>query len=173
MMPLSDDLYFVFPRKTVPIFREKKYTYISTGMCELTDIDQAIAIFNEANCPFELMHCISTYPMNDEDANLQCIKTLQERYSCKVGYSGHEAGLAISYAATAMSITSLERHITLGRAMYGSDQAASVEPHGFRQLVGGVRKIEQSFGDGKVGMIEKEVSIAEKLRAHIPSKASE
>ena len=152
---------------------EGKHTFISTGMTNEEDVSNAVEIFQSANCAFELMHCISTYPMNDKDANLQCIKTLRERYGCKVGYSGHEVGLAISYSAAAMGITSLERHITLGRAMYGSDQAASVEPHGFRQLVGGVRKIEQSFGDGKVGMIEKEVSIAEKLRAHIPSKASE
>jgi N-acetylneuraminate synthase len=146
---------------------ERKHTFISTGMCELPDIDRAVAIFQEANCPFELMHCISTYPMADEDANLNCIKTLQDRYGCNVGYSGHEVGLAVSYAAVALGITSLERHITLDRAMYGSDQASSVEPTGLRQLIGAVRKIEQAMGDGKVGMIEKEVPIAKKLRSHL------
>lgn len=146
---------------------EGKCTFISTGMCEISDIDRAVTIFREANCPFEVMHCVSTYPMDDEDVNLNAIKTLRERYGVKVGYSGHETGLAVSYAAVALGITSLERHITLDRASYGSDQAASVEPAGLRQLVGAVRKIEKAMGDGKIGMIEKEVSIAKKLRAHV------
>jgi len=119
-----------------------------------------------------LMHCISTYPMKDEDANLNAIKTLQEKYSCDVGYSGHEVGLAVSYAATALGVTSLERHITLDRAMYGSDQSASVEPSGFRMLVGAVRKIEQAMGDGKLGYLEREIPIAENLRQHLAWEAS-
>lgn len=147
---------------------EGKHTFISTGMCEVKYIDRAVDIFRSAGCPFELMHCVSTYPMDDEDANLNCIKTLRERYKCNVGYSGHEVGLAVSYAAAALGITSLERHITLDRAMYGSDQAASVEPAGFRMLVGAVRKIEKAMGDGRLGMNDKEISIAKKLRAHIP-----
>jgi N-acetylneuraminate synthase len=147
---------------------EGRHTFISTGMSDTGDIDRAVEIFTEANCPFELMHCISTYPMQDEDANLNCIHTLRDRYKCNVGYSGHEAGLAVSYAAAALGISSLERHITLSRAMYGSDQAASVEPSGFKSLVGAVRKIEGAMGDGKLGMTEKEKAVAEKLRAHIP-----
>jgi N-acetylneuraminate synthase len=106
--------------------------------------------------------------MDDEDANLNRIKTLRDRYHCNVGYSGHEVGLAVSYAAAALGITSLERHITLDRAMYGSDQAASVEPMGFRQLVGAVRKIEKAMGTGELRINYKEVPIAKKLRAHIP-----
>lgn len=147
---------------------EGKYTFISTGMVNIEDIDRAVEIFKKANCPFELMHCVSTYPMVDEDANLNCIKTLRERYKCKVGYSGHEVGLAVSYAAVALGISSLERHITINRAMYGSDQAASVEPAGFRQLVGAVRKIEAAMGDGIKKTSEKELLIAKKLRAHLP-----
>lgn len=147
---------------------EKKHTFISTGMTEFDQIDRAVEIFKEAGCPFELMHCVSTYPMNDEDANLNCIKTIQDRYKCDVGYSGHEVGLAVSYAASALGITSLERHITIDRAMYGSDQAASVETTGFIQLVGGVRKIEKAMGDGKVSFITKEIPVAKSLRAHIP-----
>lgn len=150
------------------IASEKKHTFISTGMVSLEEIDHVVAIFKEAGCPFELMHCVSTYPMADEDANLNCIKTLQDRYKCDVGYSGHEVGLAVSYAAAALGITSLERHITLDRAMYGSDQPASVEPMGLMQLIGAVRKIEKAMGDGKVGMIEKEIPVAKSLRAHIP-----
>lgn len=152
---------------------EKKHTFISTGMASIKEIDHAIEIFKQAGCPFELMHCVSTYPMEDEDANLRCIQTLRERYQCDVGYSGHEVGLAVSYGAAAFGITSLERHITLSRAMYGSDQAASVEPMGFMQLIGAVRKIEKALGDGKIGINESEVPIAQKLRAHIPWEANQ
>ena len=137
------------------------------------DIKKAVEVFRFANCPFTLMHCISTYPMRVEDANLNAIKTLRDKYNCDVGYSGHEVGLAVSYAATALGITSLERHITLDRSMYGSDQASSVEPSGFRMLVGVVRKIEKAMGDGKLGYIEKEVVIAENLRQHLTWEASE
>ncbi len=147
---------------------EKKHTFISTGMTEVKQVDCAVEIFKNAGCPFELMHCVSTYPMEDEDANLNRIKTLRDRYKCNVGYSGHEVGLAVSYAAAALGITSLERHITLDRAMYGSDQAASVEPAGFRQLIGAVRKIEKAMGDGNMTVNSKEIPIAKKLRAHIP-----
>jgi len=146
---------------------EGKHTFISTGMTKEEDITKAVEIFKKANCPFELMHCISTYPMNDEDANLNTINTLRKKYSCNVGYSGHEVGLAISYAAAAMGITCLERHITLDRSMYGSDQSASVEPNGFRMLVGAVRKIENAMGDGKLGYIKEEVPIAKNLRQHL------
>lgn len=146
---------------------EKKHTFISTGMTEFGQIDRAVKIFRAEDCPFELMHCVSTYPMDDEDANLNCIKILRDRYRCDIGYSGHEVGLAVSYAAAALGITSLERHITLDRAMYGSDQSASVEPAGFRLLVGAVRKIEKAMGDGKREINIKEIPIAKKLRAHI------
>jgi N-acetylneuraminate synthase len=149
------------------IAEEGKHTFISTGMSGESDIAKAVSIFKEAGCPFELMHTVSTYPMNDEDANLNCIPMLREKFQCDVGYSGHESGLAVSYAAAAMGISSLERHITLDRAMYGSDQAASVEPAGFHMLVGAVRKIELAMGDGKKRILESEVPIAEKLRAHI------
>jgi len=149
------------------IAEEKKHTFISTGMTTYNDIQKAVDIFKTAKCPFELMHTVSTYPMRDEDANLNMIKTLRERYQCNVGYSGHEVGLAVSYAASALGITSLERHITLDRAMYGSDQSASIEPNGLRQLVGAVRKIEKAMGDGNKRVIEAEVSIAQKLREHL------
>ena len=149
------------------IASEKKHTFISTGMCELATVDRAVEIFREKECPFELVHCISTYPLSDEDANLNCIKTLRDRYNCDVGYSGHEVGLGISYAAAALDITSLERHITLSRAMYGSDQAASVEPKGVMDLVSTVRNIEKAMGDGKISMNHKEIPLSRKLRSHI------
>ena len=146
---------------------EHKHTFISTGMCDLAMIDRAVDIFRKADCPFELMHCVSTYPTNDEDANLNCIPALREHYHCNVGYSGHEGGLAVSYAAAALGITSLERHITLDRAMYGSDQAVSLEPALFIQLIGGLRKIEKAIGNGIKTIQEKEIPIAKKLRSHI------
>jgi N-acetylneuraminate synthase len=108
--------------------------------------------------------------MKDENANLKMINTLQDKYQCDVGYSGHEVGLAVSYAAAALGITSLERHITLDRSMYGSDQSASVEPTGFRNLVGAVRKIELAMGDGIKKTIEAETPIAENLRQHLDWK---
>ena len=154
------------------VAEEKKHTFISTGMTTHEDIQKAINVFKTAGCPFELMHTVSTYPMKDEDANLNMIKTLRDKYHCDVGYSGHEVGLAVSYAAAALDITSLERHITLDRAMYGSDQSASVEPAGLRQLVGAVRKIEQAMGDGEKRIIDAEVPIAQKLREHLDWEAS-
>ena len=152
------------------IAKEGKHTFISTGMTTYDDIQAAVDIFREADCSFELMHTVSTYPMKDEDANLNMIKTLRKNFDCNVGYSGHEVGLAVSYAAVALNITSLERHITLDRAMYGSDQSASVEPSGFRQLVGAVRKIELAMGDGIKKTIEAESPIAANLRQHLDWK---
>jgi len=152
------------------IANEGKHTFISTGMTTYDDIQAAVDIFRKAGCSFELMHTVSTYPMKDEDANLNMIKTLREKFNCNVGYSGHEVGLAVSYAASALEITSLERHITLDRSMYGSDQSASVEPAGFKQLIGAVRKIELAMGDGIKKIIEAEAPIAENLRQHLDWK---
>jgi N-acetylneuraminate synthase len=149
------------------IAKEGKHTFISTGMTTYHDIDRAVEIFNNEGCSFELMHTVSTYPMKDENANLNMINTLRNKYNCDVGYSGHEVGLAISYGATAIGITSLERHITLDRSMYGSDQSASIEPAGMRQLVGGVRKIHSALGDGVKKVIEDEAPVAASLRQHL------
>ena len=155
------------------IASEQKYTFISTGMSEINDIDTAVSIFTSFNCPFELMHAVSTYPMNDEDANLKCINTLKERYHCNVGYSGHEVGIAVSLAAVALGVSSLERHITLDRAMYGSDQAASVEPEGLRTLISSAKKISLAMGDGVKKIIKDEIPIAKKLRQNLPVSSGE
>ena len=146
---------------------EKKHTFISTGMSTMKDIQAAVEIFVKIGCSFELMHTVSTYPMPDTDANLLCIPMLKNEFKCDVGYSGHETGLAITYAAVALGATSIERHITLDRTMYGSDQSASIEPHGLRQLVGAIRKIEISLGDGVKRITQEEIKVAEKLRAHL------
>ena len=150
------------------IAKQKKHTFISTGMSSIEDISKAVNIFRDNDCSFELMHCVSTYPMKDEDANLLTINALKREFNCDVGYSGHENGLAISYAAAALGISSLERHITLDRTMYGSDQSASLEIKGLRELIGAVRKIEKALGDEKLGhILEEEKPIAAKLREHI------
>ena len=149
------------------VAKEGKHTFISTGMTMFDDIQKAIDIFRKANCSFELMHTISTYPMKVENANLKVIDTLRKKFKCNVGYCGHESGLAVSIGASALGITSLERHITLDRSMYGSDQAASLEPNGLKQLVGAVRKVEKAMGDGIKRIIDDELPIAKKLREHL------
>ena len=151
------------------VAKEKKYTFISTGMSDFNMIENAVSIFRKNDCPFELMHCISTYPFEDTKANLNMIKILKEKFNCNVGYSGHEkGGLAISYAAATLGISSLERHFTLDRTMYGSDQAASITPPTFKELVGGIRKIELALvGSSEKKILEEEIEVAKKLRAHI------
>lgn len=145
------------------IAKEKKYTFISTGMSTLKEIEDAIEIFIQHDCPFELMHCNSSYPMKNEDANLAMINVLRSRFGCKVGYSGHESGLQISLAAVALGATSIERHITLDRSMYGSDQSASLEPIGFMKLVRDIRIIESALGTGEKAITETESKIRKKL----------
>ena len=150
------------------IAKEKKYTFISTGMSTIKNIEEAIKIFKKYKCPFELMHCHSAYPMPTEEANLNMIPEFRKKFKCKVGYSGHESGLAVSYAASMMEISSLERHITLDRSMYGSDQSASLEMKGMIELISVINKMQISLGTVKTGHIfDEEFPISEKLRAHI------
>lgn len=146
------------------VAEEKKYTFISTGMSSFKEIDECVDIFRKKGCPFELMHCNSVYPMKDIDANLKVIVALRKRYNCDVGYSGHEVGLQISLAAAALGATSIERHITLDRTMYGSDQAASLEPAGLIRLVRDIRIITKAMGDGVKRVTKEEESIKAKLR---------
>ncbi len=150
------------------VAKRNKHTFISTGMSSKEHIDNAVKIFKSNNCSFELMHCVSTYPMKPEDANLATINQLKEKYNCDVGYSGHENGVVISLAALMFGITSLERHITLDRTMYGSDQSASLEISGMRNLNESINKILSSIGEPSLGkIIDSELPIAKKLRAHI------
>lgn len=147
------------------IASERKRTFISTGMATIEEIDSVVEIFRNKDCPFELMHCNSTYPMKDEDANLLCIPFLKNRYKCNVGYSGHEVSLLkVCITAVALGATSLERHITLDRAMYGSDQAASIEVNALPNFVESIRKIPVILGDGKKVMTDAEAGIRKKLR---------
>lgn len=152
------------------VARKKKHTFISTGMSTKKNIDDAVDIFRKNSCSFELMHCVSTYPMKIEDANLVTINQLKEEYGCKVGYSGHENGVVISVAAVMLGISSLERHVTLDRTMYGSDQAASLELPGMKNLCASIDKVLIALGKPSLGKItEDELLIAKKLRAHILS----
>ena len=150
------------------VAKRKKYTFISTGMSTLENISDAVGIFRKNKCEFELMHCFSTYPMDVKDANLQTINSLKEKFNCKVGYSGHESGLAVSFAALGFGISSLERHITLDRASYGSDQAASLEPRGMQLLIKTIKSMQLAYGRNMIGeILENEIPIAKKLREHI------
>tara|TARA_B100001248_G_C27376396_1_gene454512 strand:- start:555 stop:1400 length:846 start_codon:yes stop_codon:yes gene_type:complete len=150
------------------VAKRKKHTFISTGMSSLENIEQAVDIFRDNNCSFELMHCISTYPMKVEDANLLTINSLKNKFKCNVGYSGHENGVVVSLAAYSLNISSLERHITLDRTMYGSDQSASLEMSGMKNLTESIEKMQKAFGKERLGIINKdEIPIAKKLRAHI------
>lgn len=148
------------------VAEEKKHTFISTGMSTMKEIERAVNIFRKANCSFELMHCNSCYPMKVEDANLKMIPVLREKFGCKVSYSGHEVTLIVACAAVALGAVSIERHITLDHAMYGSDQAASVEIMGFYRLVRYIRAIETALGDGIKKITEEEKKVKAKLRKH-------
>ncbi len=152
------------------VSKRKKYTFVSTGMSTKEDIECAVEIFKRNKCEFELMHCVSTYPMKVEDANLITIEVLRDKFHCKVGYSGHENGIAISIAAAMLGATSIERHITLDRTMYGSDQSASLEFKGMSEMMSLIKKMNIAIGQDKFGHItEEEKIIAKKLRQHIKS----
>lgn len=150
------------------IATEKKRTFISTGMATLEEIDEVVEFFEKANCPYELMHCNSTYPMQETDANLLCIPMLRQRYGCDVGYSGHETSLIkVCVTAVALGATSIERHITLDRAMYGSDQAASISTHVLDDFVNSVRTVPSILGTGIKEVSPQELAVRKKLRVDV------
>ncbi len=140
------------------------YTFISTGMSNYSDIDAAVDIFKNNGCEFELMHSVSKYPCEEKDLNLNIINKMQKKYNCKVGYSGHEPSVSPSVVAVCLGASSLERHITLDRTMYGSDQAASLEKSGLKNLIDIVRKIPLVIGDKDKQLFEVEKEVAKKLR---------
>jgi N-acetylneuraminate synthase len=147
------------------IAEEKKYTFISTGMSTMKQIENAVKIFKKFKCPFELMHSHSAYPMKIDEANLKLIQTLKNKFKCKVGYSGHETGsYLVCITASLLGATSIERHITLDRTMYGSDQSASLEPEGLFRMVRDLRTIDKIQGDGKKRIWDSEKPAMKKLR---------
>ena len=147
------------------VAEEKKLTFISTGMSTMDEVRKAVEIFKKYDCPFELMHCNSAYPMDISEANLLCIPALKKEFNCNVGYSGHEvAGYLVCVSAVLLGATSIERHMSLDRTLYGSDQVASLEPLGWVRLVRDIRKIKQILGDGKKRIWDSELPAKEKLR---------
>lgn len=142
----------------------RKPILLSTGMSTLHEIDSAVRLIQSLGNPLVLMHCTSTYPAKTEELNLACIPMLKQRYGVPVGYSGHEVGLQTTVDAVAMGACVVERHITLDRSSYGSDQSASVEPHGFKQLVRDIREFEKARGDGIKRVYDSELPIKAKLR---------
>jgi N-acetylneuraminate synthase len=147
------------------IAEEKKYTFISTGMSTLKDISIAVNIFKKHNCPFELVHTHSSYPMPLEEANLNMILTLRKKFKCDVGYSGHEkTAYLVCVCAVMFGATSIERHVTIDRTMYGHDQPASLEPLGLKRMIRDVKMISQLLGDGKKVIWDSEKPNMVKLR---------
>lgn len=147
------------------IAKEKKHCFISTGMSTIEQIQTAVNIFEKYQCPFDLQHSNSSYPMKPEEANLKCIQSLKDKFHCNVGYSGHESmGYLICVSAVLLGASSIERHITLDRSMYGSDQAASLEPQGLERLVRDIRTIDKILGDGVKRIWPSEIPVMKKLR---------
>jgi len=153
---LTDDNLLRHIRKT------GKPVIASTGMSTYEEIDHAVEVLGKED--LILMHATSTYPAKYEQLNLRAISTMAQRYGVPVGYSGHETGIPTSVAATVLGASCVERHITLDRAMWGSDQAASLAPNGISRLVRDIRLCEQSMGDGIKRVYEEEVPVMRKLR---------
>ena len=135
---------------------------LSTGMSTMDEIKHAVSLLDTDK--MLLAHCTSSYPCKPEELNLRMIETLTSLFDCPVGYSGHEVGLQTTYAAVVLGACFVERHITLDRAMWGSDQAASVEPPGLMRLIRDIRVIEQALGDGKKKVYESELGMIKRLR---------
>ena len=146
------------------VAKRKKYTFISTGMSGYNEIDKAVDLFKASDCPFELMHSVSAYPSPEDQLNLNIIQRLVKKYNCPVGYSGHEPSVSPSIVAVTLGANSIERHITLDRSMYGSDQSASLEEKGLEQLVSIIRKIPIVIGKEDKKMLDCEIEVAKKLR---------
>ncbi len=146
------------------IASEGRHTFISTGMSTYEDVDAAVEIFNKHNCPFTLFHCVSTYPCKDEDCNVNVMLSIKEKYDCPVGYSGHESDSLPTVVAVALGAQAIERHITLDKNMYGSDQSASLEPEEQTNMISDIRKVPAIMGNGVKTVLEAEKPIAAKLR---------
>ena len=146
------------------VAKEGKPTFVSTGMTTLEEIENTVNIFKKYNCPITLMHTNSEYPSPEENLNLNCIITLKEKFNLPIGYSGHEPSVSPSLVAACLGATAIERHITKDRSSYGSDQAASLESSGLKNLVDMVRKLPVVLGDGVKLITDEEKKIAKKLR---------
>ena len=146
------------------IAKEKKLTFISTGMSKISEIQECLNIFKKYKCKFVLMHCVSTYPAPLNDLNLNTIVTLKKRFKCEVGYSGHEANVSPSLIAYVLGANYIERHITLDRSMWGTDQAASLSESGMKYLTSMIKKIPEVLGDGKKRITNEEKVMKKKFK---------
>jgi N-acetylneuraminate synthase len=153
---LTDDNLLRYTRKT------HRPVILSTGMSTLEEIDHAVGVLGKKD--LIILHACSTYPAYYSELNLRAIPIMRERYGVPVGYSGHETGIPSTVASVVLGACCVERHITMDRAMWGSDQAASLEPNGIGRVVRDIRLIEQSLGDGVKRVYEREVPIIKKLR---------
>ena len=142
--------------------KTNKPILISTGMSTMEEIRHAVKILGEDN--LVIYHCTSTYPSNAEEMNLRVIETLKKEFNCPIGYSGHEKGIVSSAIAVVLGASSVERHITLDRTMWGSDQAASLEPEGLRKMIRDIRNVKTFLGDGVKKVYDSELPIKKKLR---------
>jgi len=143
---------------------EQKPTFISTGMSTFEQIDSAVKIFHDNKCPFTLMHTVGIYPCPHSKCNIRMITTLKDRYKCAVGYSGHEVDLLPTILAVSLGAEVIERHITLDRAMWGSDQVSSLEPRGQELLIRDSNLVDTILGDGTTRCLPEECQKAKQLR---------
>ena len=146
------------------VAKQKKTTFISTGMSNMQDIKNAVKIFRANKCKFILMHCVSTYPCEEKNLNLNMIRTLRKKFNCEVGYSGHEPTVSPSIGAWFLGADYIERHITLDRTMWGTDQAASLSEPGIRELSSVLRKANSMLGDGSKRILKEEKKLIKKFR---------
>jgi len=146
------------------VAKERKKTFISTGMCTMRDIKRAVKVFKKNKCKFVLMHSVSIYPCEEKVLNLNLIKTLKDKFKCEVGYSGHESTVSPSITAYFLGADYIERHITLDRASWGTDQAASLEESGIENLTSLLKKIPLTLGDGKKRFLGEEKKVGKKMR---------
>jgi N-acetylneuraminate synthase len=146
------------------VAKQKKTTFISTAMSTYDEIDTVVNIFKYHKCPFILMHCVGLYPCPDDLLNLSLITNLKERYNCQVGYSGHSPGIWDTIVATVLGARYIEKHITLDRTMYGSDQPASLEKKGLETVVTNCNLITTMLGNGEKKIIPEEQKVRDKMR---------
>lgn len=146
------------------VAKQKKFTLISTGMSNMKNIEKAVKIFKKNKCKFALMHCVSTYPCPEKDLNLNTITTLKKKFKCEVGYSGHESSVSPSVAAWVIGADYIERHITSDRTLFGTDQSASLEESGLRQLSEILSRMPKVLGNGVKKMTNEEKKLVKKFK---------
>jgi N-acetylneuraminate synthase len=155
----NDELLIHLTKKKVPLL-------ISTGMSTQDEIDHAVETVRRTTNNFALLHTNSSYPAKEEELNLKVISSYREKYGCVVGYSGHEFGLVTTSGAVCLGAKIIERHVTLKRTLWGTDQMASVEPQGMLKLVAQIRALEVAMGDGQKRIYDSELPIRKKLRGY-------